>query len=444
VAKKQNNDITPRQKSALPSEVFDQELYEAFQAAREGLANAGQLADLEGHVWVVFDQKTHAIEELSFEQLQARGNAWDKVVNAPWLFPIGGEAKPARVRDRMAEHFASTQKRAKTLVSLRNQRLDGTADWKDLIYISRYLVAMSLPYDPTTERQIVKSARLGDGSRVHLQLTANIAGIDLPYGSDRTLLHWLLDQIARQLQVAKAAGDDDQQSLEQARFVRWTKASDYLREMGMAANSGKNYSDLRGRYRRLAGLSIGLRIEAPGGETLHNIPLIESAHLPTSVDVQAEQQGQQRLDLESDDLTFGVLFSKKLVATLMSSAVPFPREILRKTRKQSQMQDYWLFLAWRSFSAKKPSLIPWEEVREQLWQQDQTIRRIKGRFREAIKALQLIWPELKAESREKGLWIAPPRGGVQLIDRGTDLKRLATTPEDETALPGTHEPKKPL
>lgn len=429
MAKKQNNGVTPQSKKTLPPEVFNQDLYAAFQAARAGQANAGQLADLERHVWVVFDQKTRAIEELSFDLLQVRG-AWDKVVNAPWLFPAEGAAKPARVRDRMKESIASAQRKAKTLVSLREQRLDGAADWKDLVYISRYLVAMSLPYEPTSERQIVKSARFADGSRAHLQLSANIAGVDLPYGSDRTLLYWLLDQIARQIQVAKAAGGDAQQNLEEARFVKWTNASDYLREMGMAANSGKNYSDLRGRYRRLAGLSIGLRIEAPGGETLHNIPLIESARLPTTVDVRAEQQGQQRLDLEGDDLTFGVLFSKKLVDMLMASAVPFPREILRRTRKQSQMQDYWLFLAWRSFGAKKASLIPWDEVREQLWQQDQTARRVKGRFKDAIKAFRHIWPELQAESQEKGLLVGPPRGGVQLTDRGTDLKRLAAPPEE--------------
>lgn len=338
----------------------------------------------------------------------------------------GADTPKIEPRDRMKERLDATQKKASMLVSLRGKREDEADEWRKLIYISRYLVAMSLPYEPTKERQVAKSARLGDGRRVHLQLNAAIPGIDLPYGSDRTLLHWLLDQIARQIRQAKEAGDSDSESMEKARFVRWGKASDYLKDMGLAANSGKNYSDLRARYRRLAGLSIGLRIEGPERETLANIPLIESADLPTAIDLQAEKQGQQRLELEGEGVTFGVLFSKKLVATLMDSAVPFPKEILRRTRKQSQMQDYWLFLAWRSFAAKTKTEIPWDEVREQLWQQDQTTRRIKTRFKEAILALRVIWPELQAEARVKGLCIGPPKHGVQLIGRGGELKRLTS------------------
>lgn len=355
---------------------------------------------------------------------------WEEDQALPAEYQEDVSPKKPRVlkpRDRMREGISAAQKKATVLVSLQEKRRNEADTWRDLIFISRFLVAMSLPYEPVKERQIVKSARLGDGRRVHLQLNAAIPGIDLPYGSDRTLLHWLLDQIARQIQQEQAKGGEtsDPDILERARFVRWTKASDYLRDMGLAVNSGKNYTDLRARYRRLSGLSIGLRIEGPERETLANIPLIESATLPTAVDIRAEFQGQQRLEIEGDELTFGVLFSKKLVSTLMDSAVPFPKEILRQTRKQSQMQDYFVFLAWRSFGAKNPTTIPWDEVREQLWQQDQTARRIKTRFRDAIKALRVIWPELQAEAREKGLWIAQPKHGVQLIEQGGSLKRLA-------------------
>ncbi len=329
----------------------------------------------------------------------------------------GGGLRTVKPRNRLKESTQAAKRKASTLVSLREQRQEDSL--KDLIFISRYLVAMSLPYSPTKDRQIVKSARLGDGRRVQLALSAAVPGVDLPYGSDRTLLHWLLDQIARQVREAVKAGAAGD-VLEQSRFVKWESAADYLRDMGLATDSGKNYSDLRARYRRLSGLSIGLLIEGPDRDTMHNIPLIERADLPSSIDWQAENSGQQRLV----DLEFGVLFSRRLVEALMESAVPFPKEILRKTRKQSQMQDYWLFLAWRSYGARSASLIPWHEVREQLWQQDQTERRIKTRFREAITALRIIWPELQAEVKEKGLWVAPPKGGVQLIGRGGELKRL--------------------
>jgi hypothetical protein len=404
---------------------FDPVLFEAFQDAKVGTATVKQLNALRKYRWFIFDEKAKEASELTFDELAER-RAWDLVVQGPWYAQPKAAFAIGRTRDRIKEGMKAAQKKASVLVALRERRIDETDEWQQLIYISRYLVAMSLPYGAVTERQIVKSARLGDGRRVHLQLSAAVPGIDLPFGSDRTLLHWLLDQIARQVQQAKADGVQDSDLLERARFVRWAKASDYLADMGLTVNSGKNYSDLRARYRRLAGLSIGLRVEGPEGETISNIPLIEHANLPTALDVKAETQGgRPLLPEEVDELSFGVLFSKKLVATLMANAVPFPKEILRKTRKQSQMQDYWLFLAWRSFSARKPSLIPWDEVREQLWQQDQTARRIKTRFRDAITSLRVIWPELQAEAREKCLWIAPPKNGAQLIGRGSELKRIA-------------------
>jgi hypothetical protein len=319
----------------------------------------------------------------------------------------------------MRERIAAAQGFAGDLVELRELRLEG---WNKLLYISRYLVAMSLPYRPITDRQITKSARFGDGSRVHLQLSAAVPGIDLPFGSDRTLLHWLLDRVARQIRLASKNGDSPAlAALEVARFVRIESAADYLREMGLSA-SGKNYADLRERYRRVAGLGIGLRIEGAAGETIANIPLIERARLPRSLD-RCGDFSEQQLQGESRELPFGVLFSCQLVATLIEDAVPFPQEILRRTRKKSQLQDYWVFLSWRSYAAEHPSVIPWGEVREQLWQQDQNTRRIRHLFQEAITALRVFWPELRAEARRNGLWIAPPEGRAYLIGDGAGMKR---------------------
>lgn len=414
----------------IPLEGIDVGLYEAYVSFQEGRASADQLEALESRDWTVFHPKEHIYQILRFDQVKA-GGLWHRLVNPPWQLgppafdpaPIPEFKRRKRERDRMAESMATAQRRASALVELRNQRQD--EDWQELIYISRYLVAMSLPYEVTKERQITKSARLGDGRRAHLTLTAGLDGIDLPYGSDRTLLHWLLDQVARQLRESEG----EPERMEQARFVRWSKASDYLKDMGLDAQGGKNYRDLRARYRRLSGLMIGVRIEGDGVERTKTMSIIEDAKLPSTIDIQAEAEGRRPLGLEGVDLTFGVYLSNKLVQTLMEAAVPFPKEILRKTRKQSQMQDYWLFLAWRSFAARKATLIPWAEVREQLWQHDQTARRIKTRFKEAITALRMVWPELNAEAREEGLRIGPPKGGVQLIGRGGELKRLGIEAE---------------
>jgi hypothetical protein len=41
-------------------------------------------------------------------------------------------------------------------------------------------------------------------------------------------------------------------------FVSWETAAEFLQDVGMV-NSGKNRADLKARYRRLSGLTIGIR-----------------------------------------------------------------------------------------------------------------------------------------------------------------------------------------
>lgn len=84
-------------------------------------------------------------------------------------------------------------------------------------------------------------------------------------------------------------------------------------------------------------------------------------------------------------MTQGVRFGTAFFEKINSNHVPFPWEILRALDRKPQMQDYILFLHWRSFSPNRPSLIPWAAMREQLWQDDKTHSRIRARFADAIR-----------------------------------------------------------
>jgi hypothetical protein len=54
-------------------------------------------------------------------------------------------------------------------------------------------------------------------------------------------------------------------------------------------------------------------------------------------------------------------------------------------------------------------------------------RQIEGGI---LTALSDIWPELRAEAREIGLWVSPPTNGVQLLLQGKSSKRLQTQQND--------------
>lgn len=308
------------------------------------------------------------------------------------------------VRDRKGEDVAAKGRLAHRAAELRELR--DAFDF-EVTQVAQSLILCGLPYVRTTERQIVRTARLGDGSTVTVTFTAGLSRSEMPYGSDRTLLYFLLD---------KAVKAD-------SRFVSWSTAVEFLSAMGMQTASGKNYSDLRQRFSRLRGLVIGVERSNAASETSELATIIRRSVLPTSIEVKAEKAGQQVLPLSAAS-PYGVEIEEGFFSELKRFHVPVPTELLVKTRKQSQLQDIVLFLHWRCYAARSASLIPWESLRDQLWHADKNERRIKQRVAEAIAFLKLLWPELQSEARKDGLWVAPPIKGKYLLPQGKAVRRL--------------------
>jgi hypothetical protein len=140
------------------------------------------------------------------------------------------------------------------------------------------------------------------------------------------------------------------------------------------------------------------------------MPIIRHSRLSTSLERRAERYGQHRLQLAEE--AYGIEIDEVFFEELMRHHVPIPQELIQATRRQSQLQDYVLFLCWRCYAAQSESLIPWAYLRQQLWQDDTNEWRIRERFARAIRVLRAIWPQLRAEATTKGLCIAPPDRGV--------------------------------
>src|SRR5258708_2931921 len=77
-------------------------------------------------------------------------------------------------------------------------RMAREADEMDqLMQVAQALILCGLPYNPTDETRVVRKARLADGSEVRVTFTAALDGSKMPYGSDRTLLHFLIDKAVK-------------------------------------------------------------------------------------------------------------------------------------------------------------------------------------------------------------------------------------------------------
>lgn len=316
-----------------------------------------------------------------------------------------GMTTPKPKRDHKAEAAKALANRVERVAVLREYRESGVLG-EEIMQVAQSLILCGLPYKPTKERQIVRRARLGDGSTVSVTFTAGLEDADMPFGSDRSLLHYLLDRAVK-------SG---------SRYISWSTAAKFLEHMGITLG-GKNYADLKKRFERIRGLTIGVVRSKDGASSSQLMPFIRRSALPSSVDIRHEEDGQQSLPLSEDD-PFGVEIDELFFNDLMAWHVPVPYQLIVHTRKNPQLQDMCVWLHWRCFAAQTESVIPWEFLAEQMWQEDKKARRIKERFNEAIKFARGMWPELRAEVRKDGLWVAPPLNGRHLLPQGAAVRRL--------------------
>ena len=311
---------------------------------------------------------------------------------------------PTSKRDHHVEQHLALNRRVARFAGIRQQRDDGSLS-QEMFQVSQALILCGLPYQPTTARHFTRKARLADGSTVAVTFSTALEAA-MPYGSDRTLLHFLMDRAVKT----------------SSRFVSWETATDFLNTMNLATG-GKNRRDLRERFRRIAGLTIGVERKTADSYSGRVMPVIGEYHLPTSIDVRAEAQGAQVLPL-TDKIVYGVEIEDKFFKDLLAHHVPVPAEIIRATRKQSQLQDLVVFLYWRCYAAESTSLIKWEYLRQQVWQDDKKERRIRERFTEAIICLRTLWPEINAEALSTGLMVGKPRGNRYLLVEAKGVRRL--------------------
>ena len=203
---------------------------------------------------------------------------------------------PRKPRNRKTEDHLSKSRQAAALAKVRIDR-DANGGEEEIFQVAQALILCGLPYDKTDQTKITRSARLADGSVVDVTFSTGLKA-GMPYGSDRSLLHFLFD---------KAVKSD-------SRFVSWETATEFLQMMNMA-QGGKNRRDLRQRFLRIRSLTIGVERTTQYGTTSDLMPVIRHSHLPTSVDVRAEQRGQSLLPIGSD-VVFGVEIDPSFFADL--------------------------------------------------------------------------------------------------------------------------------
>lgn len=315
----------------------------------------------------------------------------------------------SRIRDRKNEDVASRGQLALAMAELREAREDPNYA-KDLMQVAQVMIFCGLPYQKTEAREITRQARMANGDFVTVTFKAMVPGIDMPYGADRTLFHWMTHQAV----------------LTKDPFIPLSSASQFLNDMEMSTG-GPNIKRVREAFERVAAMAIVVERRHEGSLQRVIMPLVRATNLPDTLRAGGQLElldasPRERKRFERD---YGFRLDDAVFKEFTNFHVPVLRKLLQATRQKSQMQDYMMFLVHRSYGAVSTSCIPWPSLLEQLWHEDTNTRRIRSRMTEAIDALRIAWPEINAAAVTKGLTIGPPRGGKQFLARGEELRKIA-------------------
>jgi hypothetical protein len=310
-------------------------------------------------------------------------------------------------RDYAKERQSAIESSVDRVVSLRDDRDTGTLG-DEVIKMAQALILCTLPYRPTQDRQVVRQARLSDGSTLRVTFTAGINGIDMAFGNDRHLMAWLFD---------KAINSD-------TAFVTIKSASDYLRETGKSRN-GDRVKELASRLSRLTGLVIGIERRSNGSTQTVMLPMIASSNLPNNLTVQlkAEKNGQKVIPgLENP---FGIQLEERFFQDIKKHHVAIPRRLWMQLQGQKggpQLQDFLTFFVYRCYCAQSETVIPWAGLREQFPQDDSNPRRFKVQVKKAIAQLRILWPEIRIDVVKEGVWV--DRAVLPLLPDDPTKKRV--------------------
>ena len=314
-----------------------------------------------------------------------------------------------RPRDYREERKRARGRKAAPLARVRSARDSGELG-DEIMKVAQVLTLCGLPYKPTSDRQITRSARLSDGSTLSVTFSAGLDGVPMPFGADRNLMTWLFDKAIQR----------------KSSFISVRTASEFLLETGKSTG-GRDFAELAERMRRLSGLVVGIQRQGSTSHSGATLPIVESFNLPKSFDRALTSDIQVLLPGMEDSQ--GIKLQDTLFLDMLEHNVVIPRALwlaLQEAGGSVQQQDLLLFFLYRLYSTRKESVVPASAFREQYGTDDSNPRRLKQTVKKVLTQLKIIWPEARMEIVTiEGGWgvsVAPARQQFLIDDPG--VKRI--------------------
>lgn len=295
-------------------------------------------------------------------------------------------------------------------VSKTNAWIDGMfalredAEEADAIgFCSRIFTQLSLPYRDPGVHGAITWVRENGPMRLQLNPLLDIDADGqpvpaFPYGKyPRLILPWLSTQV-----VLREADLESDGSLT---VELGDSMSDFFKFLNIPYG-GKSGRLMREQARRLFGADIlfsedrGKSLLGDKRQRLYRMPVSQSYELWWDYD---ETEGQQALWGNS------VRLSSAFVQSVLTAKIPTDMRALKLLSEKGGplAMDIYLWLSYRLFVARRPTLVPWEVLQSQFGSQAVSKRKFKQSFTSKLILISLVYPEAVFKEVDKGLMLYP-------------------------------------
>jgi hypothetical protein len=293
--------------------------------------------------------------------------------------PTAADKRSAYRTRRLAEQAADREQVVSSTVHERG----------DVAYTSKTLVNVTFPHKAIESHELT----LVNGD---FRLTMD-SPAGLPHGVyPRLILCWFAREAKRQ----QARYPDD---IDTARHILiGDGVTGFIRELGL--NTGGHTMEMvREQIIRLAATRIYYQMDSRKGtkrcKATSNFLLVEESTLWWDSDANNTDQG----------LLFPsyIQLSRDFYKDLIEHCVPFDMGILRHIKRSPLSIDLYLWLTARTFNMRKPTLITWSQLRQQIGagygDSAQGMRDFRKRVRKSLEKISGLWPGLNASATDNGI-----------------------------------------
>lgn len=258
---------------------------------------------------------------------------------------------------------------------------------KDLGFMSRLLVMVNLPYRDTGIE--TRNWWRTNGS-ISINITPGYEGsksLGIPYGSyPRLIMAYLITQAIKK----------------KSPIINLGKSFKEFLEMIGLEKGGKQYRQLQKQ--------LGMMLSASFSWTYSNEKLWSRINIQVSNQSQLwwDPKSPDQLSLWDSYITLNTDFFNEVTR----NPVPVDLRILKLLKNSPLGLDLYMFLAWRTFNLKKPALISWVSLHNQLGGQYTNVKEFARNCRQHLKRIKAIWPELDIEPVKGRLRIKPTSSGL--------------------------------